>query len=292
VNDYKQLILQNYTNIKNVHVYGGEKTSNAVGFGTVYVVPVAYSGYNISSAEQTDIQTFLTQRNVLGITPQIVQPTYLYLDVYSTIKYKIDKTTLSPADIRYAVANIITKYNSDKLDNFDTEFKLSDFMTAISNTDVSITSNETYVVMKKSISPNLNTPANMVVAFNNPIQPGSFLSSNFSSNGLAYSYTDYNPTSNTYTIAQTESGPVVVNNSNVIYLKSSSTTGQVYYATTGTINYKTGVICLAQITINSFLDADGIVFRASCTEENVTSYNNDIVTIDTINGINITVTPV
>lgn len=290
-NDYKQIILQNYSDIKSVHVYGGETVNTSIQFGKVFIVPATYAGYNLSSNEKTDIINFLLKRNVLGITPIIVDPTYLYLDVFSSVKYDNNQTTYSPSDIQNLIASTILSYNSVNLEDFDTEFKLSDFMGAISNTDGSISSNETYVVMKKIISPQLNSSSSINVVFNNAITPGSFYSSSFLSNGVTYKFTDYNPNLNTFTLLQSVSGLVINNNSNVLYLQSTSSSGQATYSSIGTLNYTNGSVNIGQIVINDFLNNNGIIFYATAVEENVTSMNNDILSIDIENGINITVIP-
>jgi hypothetical protein len=288
-NDYSQLILENYSDIKNVHVYGGETVNNSIQFGKVFVVPATYSGYNLTLSEKTDIQTFLSTRNVLGITPVLVDPTYLYLEVFSTVKYDQNQTTFSSFDIQNIVSNEIVSYNTTNLTNFNTEFKLSDFMAQISNADPSISSNETYVIMKKIISPALNAPSNINVLFNNPINPGSFYSSTFYVNGILYSYTDYNPNINSFSINQSSNGMTVVNQSNIVYLKTTNSAGQTSYTIGGNIDYKNGIINLGQININDFNGNIGVVFYAQPSNENVMSYNNDILEIDVVSGINLNI---
>jgi len=288
VNDYKQLILQNYSDIKNVHVYGGETLTGSVNFGTTFIVPATYSGYNLTLSEQADIQNFLIKRNVLGITPQLVNPTYLYLEIYSTVKYNPNQTTLSSAGIQAAVSSTIVSYNNTKLQNFNTEFRLSDFMAAITSTDTSISSNQTYAIMKKIISPQLNSPGSISVSFSNAIQTGSFFSSIFLSNGVEYSYTDYNPNIGNFIFTQSVSGLTINNTSNIVYLKTISATGQNTYIESGTIDYINGIVSLAQINIADFIGNSGVNFYASPSHENVTAFNNDIIEIDVDSGINIT----
>jgi len=289
VNDYKQLILQNYSDIKNVHVYGGETITGSVNFGTTFVVPATYSGYNLTLSEQADIQNFLLKRNVLGITPKLVNPTYLYLEIYSTVKYNPNQTSMTSTAVQAAVSNTIVSYNNTKLQNFDTEFRLSDFMAAITSTDISISSNQTYAIMKKIISPQLNSPASMSVPYNNAIEPGSFFSSAFVAGGVEYSYTDYNPNVGNYIFTQSVSGLTINNISNIVYLKTTSVTGQTTYIQSGTIDYVNGIVSLAQINISDFVGNSGVVFYAAPSQENVTAFNNDIIEIDVVAGINITV---
>jgi hypothetical protein len=289
LNDYIQLILQNYSDIKSVHVYGGETLTTNPTYGTVYIVPATYSGFNLSINEKNNIINFISKRNTLGITPIIVDPSYLYLDVFSTVKFDSSKTSLSPANIQALVTNNIVTYNSTYLEDFNKEFKLSDFMTSISSVDPSITSNETYVIMKKIVSPLLNSPTSITVAFNNAIEPGSFSSSQFVSNNVTYSYTDYNPKANSFSISQLSSGLSINNNSNIIYLTYTLSSGTQIYINAGSIDYVNGIVTLGLITINNFLNNSGINFYATATTENVTSMNNDILTFDVQAGISVNI---
>ena len=303
-NDYKQLVLNNYSDVKSVHVFGGEQisgaydpddnmnNSNSVQFGKVFIVPATHSGYNLSDSEKADIQSFLLERNVLGITPQVVDPAYLYLNVYTTVKYDPTKTANPPATISNIVSNAIQAYNSNNLESFDTEFKLSDFMAAITNSEQSISSNQTTVNMKKVLTPSLNTPQYLTVSYNNAINVGSVFSSAFLANGRECSFTDFNPNNNTFNFTQTSTGLQINNNSNVIYLLDSTIPSKPTYTTAGTIDYSRGIISLNQITINDFLANEGVTFIAQPASENVKAYNNDIIEIDIISGINIQIATV
>jgi len=299
-NDYKQLVLNNYSDVKSVHVFGGDQVSgsydpddndnsNAVQFGKVFIVPATHSGFNLTDSEKADIESFLLERNVLGIQPQVVDPAYLYLDVYTTVKYDPTKTANPPATITNIVSNAIQAYNSNNLQSFDTEFKLSDFMAAITNSEQSITSNQTSVNMKKITTPDLNSPQYITISFNNPLAVGSIFSTNFLTNGRECSFTDYNPNNNTFNFTQTNQGLQINNSSNIIYLLDNTNPSKPIYNSAGTIDYSRGIISLNQITINDFLSNEGITFIAQPTTENVTAYNNDIIEIDIVAGININV---
>jgi len=288
VNDYINLIVQNFPDIKNAHVFGGE-LANTVSYGQVFISTAAYSGFNLTNAEKNQIATFLSTRNVLGITPVVIDPDYLYLNVTSLVKYNSSATTLTVAGMQSLVSDTIVKYSNTNLNDFDTEFRFSDFLSAISNTNVSIFSNETSVTMKKIIQPALNTTTYTTINYRNPINVGSVYSSSFLSNGRTYQYTDYNPNANNIAISQSNSGLIASSLSNLIYLTDITVPGQYVYSPGGTVDYTAGTVTLSPFIITDYLGAGGVIMYATPTNENVKSYKNDILLIDTANGINISV---
>ncbi len=287
--DFKTLVLQNYQDIKTCHVYGGEISTGKKQFGKVFVVPASFTGEMLSDTERQDIVSFLSTKCTLGISPIVENPDYLYILVDTICKYNGNETELSPADVSTIVKNTITTFNTDELNDFDTEFRFSRFEAAINSAHPSISSNETKISLKKILSPDLNTPVSMTVRFRNKVSPGSFYSTEFISNNKRYSYTDYNPNSNTFKVVKDATGIEVVNNSTTIYLKDVTTPGVQSYQVAGTIDYNLGVITLKQIMITSTINIDGINFYCKSAVTDCKSSENDVILIDLSEGINITV---
>ena len=285
--DYKQLILQNFTNVKTLHVYGGETLSNAVSYGIVFIAPLTFSGYTLTDSEKTDIEQFILVRNTIGLVPKIIDPDFLYLQVNTTVKYNPSTTTLSPAEIQASVQNAIVSYSQQYLEDFNTEFKYSNFVQHIDNADLSISSNETHMTMKKEMSPELNISQYISVSFDNSIKVGTFTSSSFMSGGKVYMYTDVNSKNNTFSVVQNSvSGAEIENTSNQIYLSDITASGTQNYVVAGSIDYMNGLVTLDTIIINDFLDNPGINFYATPQNENVLAKNNNVIEIDINSGIN------
>jgi hypothetical protein len=280
-NDFKNLVLMNYRDVKAVNVYGGETITDSVSYGTVYIAAVTYSGAPLSVFEKEDIEAFLSDKCTLGIVPKMVDPNYLYLIVTSNVKYDPNSTVNSPSDIKNIVTNAISTYNLDYLTAFDIEFKLSRLDTAINDSDKSISSNETYIVMRKDVNPDLNTDTYIDLNYQNEISPGSFSSTIFLSGGRKYQYTDYNPSNNTLSIKQFKSGHVeLTNSSNNIYLKDVTSPGYETYVIAGTVDYTFGKISLNRVVISGFEDSTSIQFYATPTNLDIITKNNDLIQID------------
>lgn len=287
--DYKNLVLNNFTEVKAVNVYGGELIQGAVQFGRVFVVPVTFSGAPLSTIEKENIEAFLKDKCTMGITPVVTDPDYLYLIVTTKVKYDGSSTINTPADIAGLVSEAINTYDTDSLTNFDIEFKTSRLDEAINAADPSISSNQTTVVMRKDVQPELNADSYIDINYRNPIVPGSFSSTKFISGNRTYQFTDYNDSNNTLSVKQVSDGKVeITNSSTAVYLKDVTLPGYESYAVAGTIDYTTGTISLNQITVNGFVDSSSIQFFAAPLNQDIKAVNNDLIQID-IENLNIEV---
>ena len=280
-NDFKNLVLINYRDVKAVNVYGGETIADKVDYGKVYIVGVTYSGAPLSDYEKQDIEVFLSEKCTMGIIPKMIDPDYLYLLITSSVKYDPNSTVNSPSDIKNAVTNAISKYNLDYLTKFDIEFKLSRLEAAINESDKSISSNETNIILRKDVNPQLNTDTYIDINFRNEIFAGSFSSTVFLSGGKKYQYTDFNPLNNTIIVTQVSGGRITVKNSSKnVYLKDVSNPGYEIYLIAGVIDYQSGIISLNKISINGFVDSSSIQFYATPSKQDIKTKNNDLIQID------------
>lgn len=292
-NDFKTLVLSQYPDIKNVHVFGGETLSGTVQFGKAFIAPVTYSGYALSDSEKTEVQTYLLSKCTIGINPVMIDPNFLYLLTTVLVKYNAASTISSPETIASTVSEAIKEYNSTYLTDFNTTFKFSRLEAAINDSDASISSNELKVALRKDLNPDLNSPFYPDVSFFNQVIPGSIYSSTFLSGGREYRYTDYNPNNNTFQVTQSDVGAVILTNSvNTIYLKDVTVVGYETYTPAGSIDYSTGTLALGQITITSLLTASKLSFYSRPANQDVNARLNDVILIDDEAGINVTVTAI
>jgi hypothetical protein len=292
MSDFKNMVLGNFTEVKTVNVFGGESVVGSVQFGKVFITPVTYSGATLSDLEKQNIETYLQNKCTLGIKPKVINPNYLYLLVTSKVKFDSAATIKTLADVQSIVNQAIGIYDTEYLTDFDIEFKLSRLEAAINDSDQSISSNETTIVMRKDVNPDLNTDTYIDINYRNAIVPGSFSSTTFISGGRSYQYTDYNPINNTFLINQLPGGKIVVTNSSKnVYLKDVTLPGYESYSTAGSINYVNGAISLNQIMINGFVDSSSIQFFASPANQDIMASGNDLIQIDLTN-LNITVVPI
>ena len=61
----------------------------------------------------------MAKRNIVGITPEVVDPDYMYLKINSTVKYDSGKTTNSASVLKSTVTTAVTDFGDTNLKNFD-----------------------------------------------------------------------------------------------------------------------------------------------------------------------------
>jgi hypothetical protein len=288
ISDYSTLIVQEFSDVKDAYVYGGETILGSPQYGKVFITPLTYSGERLSSTEKTSIETFMKDRCPLGIQPVIIDSDYLYIIPVTVVKYQQSKTQSTPSDISAAVKQAIESFNETQLNAFNIEYKSSKLEAAIDNSHLSISSNQTEITLKKLARLQLNSITFPTAQFRNAIIPGSFYSSEFTSNGRKYQYTDFNPNNNTFTTVQLGNEIKVINSSSKLYLKDLTVSGSITYTEVGSINYSTGTASLNSIVISDFIGKDGIEFFAKPVSEDVTATQNDILAIE-VESIQVTV---
>ena len=167
-NDYKALIPSIYANVDSVSTYGGEEL-NPPEYGKVFISIKPKNGTFLSEVTKRDILRSLRQYSIAGIKPEIVDLSYLYIEVYSTVYYNLNFTT-GPEIVRSKVLNTLTVYgNSKDINNFGGRFKYSKVNALIDSTDKSITSNITKVLMRRDLNPEINNFATYELCFGNAI---------------------------------------------------------------------------------------------------------------------------
>lgn len=288
-NDFSAIITKEYQNIKNVFVYGGELASGTPKFGTVIITPITYSGEPLSLSEKNSIETFLKPRMTIGITPVVVDPDFILVLVVANVKYDNRLTVLSDVDIQSLCKQAIQTYNDDELLDFNTELNLSKLESSINNADTSITGNQTEIIIKKIFKSELFENTFPSVVFRNTIIPGTLISSEFLSLGRRYQYTDFNPNNNTL-VANVVNGKTIVNNtSNIVYIRDITNPASISFQNSGTIDYVTGTVSLNSIRLTSFEGKTGLEFFANPLFQDVSSKENDAITIDVQTGIQVNV---
>ena len=151
--DYRAIILKNVGNIEAISVWGGE---NAVepDYGKVYIAIKPVGALALTTSEKDNIiQNVLAGKNVVSITPIIVDPAYTYIALDVFFKYNPNLTDLSATALRTVVRNAITAYNNDNLKSFDGVFRYSQFLQDIDKCDPSILNSSARVFMFKDIVP-------------------------------------------------------------------------------------------------------------------------------------------
>lgn len=178
--DYRALIIREIGNIDSIAVWGGEKNTEP-DYGKVYIAIKPTGAAALNAAEKSNIITAIENKNIVSITPTIVDAdfTYLKLDVF--FKYNPNLTDNTKIALEGLVRNRLQTYAQTYLQRFDGVFRYSKLLSDVDSVDKAILNSVARVYMFKDITP-LNVTANSIdITFAAPIYATSSTSSILSS---------------------------------------------------------------------------------------------------------------
>ena len=277
--DYIDLITANFADIQSVNAYGGETISGVgeVEYGKVYVSCSTYSGTALTASRKKDLLAFLQPRSSIGISAVIIDPEFVFITLLCKVHVNYNQTGLTPSQMNNVVVDAISVFNDDNLKMFGKNFRMSNLVAEIDNSDAGILSNETSAfIYKKFTDLSATVAISLKVDFHlNAIQQATIISNEFLSGGQTYVYTDY------------ISG---VNNDagNLFRLEKTTTTSVVNYSIAGLIDYASGIISINSYVYDS-VPTGGLRIFAVPVNQDIYSNRNNILQIDTGSGIAVSV---
>lgn len=147
--DYEILLTKDYNNIEAVSVWGGEDNDPIV-YGKVFISIKPKGNYYLSNLDKERIKTDLIKsRNVVTISPEIVDPDYVYLSLRVSVNYNSSKTSRTAAQIEALVRQAISDYKDRELNRFDSTFRKSKLQYYIENCEPSVTGSDLKVYVQK-----------------------------------------------------------------------------------------------------------------------------------------------
>ena len=169
IHDYVALVKRDYGAAQAVVAWGGEDADPPV-YGKVYVAIKPTSGTVLSESSKKYVQDeILKKRNIVGITPEVVDPDYMYLKVSSTVKYDSGLTTNSSSVLKSTITTAVTDFGTTNLKTFDKSFRYSNLIKTIDEAEVSIKSNQTSIIIKRYLYPALGSSAAYTLPFSNQV---------------------------------------------------------------------------------------------------------------------------
>ena len=244
--DYEGIIKKIYPAVSDIITFGGEE-DNPPEFGKVKVAIKPQNAIALSAFTKNDIAKKLKDYTVASITPVIVDPSILYIELNSIISYKSAATTLTKAEIQTKAITAVEDYIAQSTtEKFNGKFRHSKFASVIDGSDNSVTSNLTEVTLRKDFYPTLNSTFYYELCYLNEFKD-SCDASVVKSTGFVVS--EY-PTFTVYLEDDTKG--------KIDLYRLNSLTGEKIYLVKGVgdINYKHGEIKLYNLTIikGSFTD--------------------------------------
>jgi len=168
-NDYETLLMKDYSFIDSVSVWGGEDNDPVV-YGKVFMSIKTTGNYQLTNFEKEQIKAeLIANRNVLTVTPEIVDPDYTYLIVQGSVTYDSRRTTKSAGELEALVKAAIADYNDDELSSFNCTFRKSKLQGYIETCDPSITGSDIDIYVQKRVDVTLSTTKTYTIQFKLPL---------------------------------------------------------------------------------------------------------------------------
>lgn len=166
--DYAAIVRRIYPAAADIVTFGGE-LADPPEYGKVKLAIKPKNVAYLSNYSKKLITDELRKFSVGSVTPEIIDPSIIYIELYSSIYYNQSETTFSANDIKQRVIDNIKNYimKSDT-EKFGGKFRYSKYVGVIDASDRSIKSNLTNILMRKDFYPSLNNKTYYELCFNNP----------------------------------------------------------------------------------------------------------------------------
>lgn len=243
--DYENLLKANFPEINAVSAYGGEDAVPPQ-FGRVFISVDLNDVDGLPKSKEQQYSSFLKTRSSVALEPIFVNPEYTYLGVTTTVNYNINKTAINPQDISTLVLSSILDYASVNLNNFARTFRYSRFVKQIDDSENSIISNETDLVLIKHVTPVLNSAQNINVKFEVPLLntvPGI---------AEVHSAADVHAISSTSFVYKGTTCYFEDNGDGILRVVAREGDQHKTVGIIGTVDYDTGTVVINNFTITSF----------------------------------------
>lgn len=178
--DYETLVTKDFPYIESVSVWGGEDNDPVV-YGKVYLSLKTKQNFALTNVDKEYIKNeLIRKRNVLTVTPEIVDPDFAYVRVIAKVSYNPNLTTLDAVQISERVKAAIYDYNDLELNKFNSTFRKSKLQYYIDNADPSITGSDVTLFVQKRITIDTASARKYDIGFNMPLRKGTFQNKIFS----------------------------------------------------------------------------------------------------------------
>lgn len=243
--DYTALIYEYVPSAKSVSVWGGEDNIPPV-YGKTFICIKPVGADLLTTQQKNDIlSTILSSRNIVSITPIILDPEYIDIEVSSSVYYNSRETVRAASDIETIVKDSILNYDANELQKFDSVFRQSKLSRIIDTSEPSIVSNITTISLRRKINPKYNFSAEYSINIINPIYSNGVPEDAVISTGFYIK-----GSSNIHYLVDDGLG-----NIQLFYKSASGGSRIIVNPTIGTVNYAAGKINIKNLNITGIADA-------------------------------------
>lgn len=169
VEDYRNLVYNLVPEASSVNAWSGAD-NNPPEYGKVFICIKPKTLEKFTSIEKYNIESnILRTKNVVTVIPVILDPQYLNVALDVNVYFNPNATTKSSNDVKLLVQNAIEAYNISELQKFESVMRFSKLSRLIDDSDPSIVSNVTNVMIRRKIEPKYNSYASYRINLVNPV---------------------------------------------------------------------------------------------------------------------------
>lgn len=279
--DYVTLLKNQFPQLGALTAFGGE-TVEPKKYGKTIISAKPRGSDILPNTLKDQMVKFLKNKTTLSIDPIIVDPDFYHVQVTTNVSYDLNATIKTPTELESIVAQAISSYTVDNLDDFGSDLRFSRLVAAIDDADVSVVSNDTSVLMTKKLYPILRKPQTYSFNYGNEIVQDSEGATVYSSPF------EWRTGTTTYNVYIEDDGVgklrivTIDTNDNKVVLQDA----------VGIVDYKTGATTLSALAVERLFGASLNIY-AQLVKSDVETNNSQILTIDptdlqiTVTGIRI-----
>lgn len=169
-NDYLAILGREYSDrADSFFIWGGEE-SDPPQYGKVFISIKPKIGIRLSLQEKQSIErTILQGRNLVTITPEVVDPDVISIQPRVLFYYDEGKTTLSASTIEGRISDFILAYTAEQLGRFSKNFRMSRLTSAINASSPASISSSMTILISKELELNLGSAFTYKISFDNPL---------------------------------------------------------------------------------------------------------------------------
>ncbi len=257
--DYEAIIPTIFPNAESVTAYGGEDISPPQ-YGKVFLSIKPKNGRFISDFDKRQLVNKLKRYSVAGIRQEFVDLKYLYVELDSTVYYNAN-SILDVNNLKTTIRNSLQTYaKSADLNKFGGRFKYSKILKIIDESNNSVTSNITKVIIRRNLDADTANFAQYELCygnrFHNRREGYNIKSTGFTVDGI----------SGTCYFAD----QYVDEKTGILFIFRLTPEGKVetVVSNAGTVKYDIGEILIDTIRILSTVKADNVVEIQAIPESN------------------------
>ena len=183
--DYKAIIFSQFPPAESITVWGGEDNDPPV-YGKTFISIKPKDASKLTNLQKDFVlNNILSQRNIVSITPEIIDPEFFNIKVTSFVYYNPRETDKTPSQIETIVKDAILDYDDTDLQRFDGVLRFSKLTKIIDEADPSITNNITRIMVRRQFAPAFGISSEYKLNMINPIsQDGGKQGDVFSTTGF------------------------------------------------------------------------------------------------------------